>query len=389
MTSSGRIPLRLAEEARIYQQQVRLARAREGVYLNLEASPDSACVLLHALEGLANWPKTLRIGLYEGSLDGRRMAAIGPEQEPELALLWRQQKPGDFCQALFDTLPGMTRERLGITDAAGLRHALQEQPLPAQRLREWLGMQAVKPAFRSPMRLADGRIGHPLSGRGTPFFTEDELLDRLRLLELDDIYVEDALQALYRNGMDRAAINTRLDQVLEEMRQLRTHLDRWVQLSIRENLSEARQRSRERIGAALWEHWRRNLLPELGRPGSPLMLERVQLADLPLPLPEFFLTRVDALLLDEVMLREGEGEERLVDDRTIQVLARQFPALTSLDVHGGEWAASMVQNLVRAWPQLAGLGLREQDVMLGYTDLRSVAGLPRLRRLDLSGSFLL
>ncbi|MFD2645009.1 dermonecrotic toxin domain-containing protein [Pseudomonas japonica] len=380
-----RVPARLAEEARLYQQQVRIARACEGFYLDVRASADSARLLLHTLESLPQWPASLHIALYEGTLDGRLLASIGPEQEPAVAVLWRGQRPHAFCQALFDAIPGVSRSELGVADAAGLREKLQAQPLaPRHRLRQWLGMQALKPAFRSPMRLADGRIGHPLSGTGRAYFTEDELLDKLRLLELDDIHAEDALQALYRSGLDRVAIDARLNGLLDEMLVLRECLDRWAMESSREALSEARQLSRERIGLALWEHWRRSILPELGQPGSRLILWQVQLADLP-SLPEFFGARVRGVLLSEVIQREGPVYEQMVGESDLQAFARQFPQLTSLDIRGGQWSVGVPQMIARLWPRLRALGLRELNVMLGHQDLRALATLPALRWLDLRG----
>ena len=390
LDATASVPARLAEEARIYLQQVRIARACEGLYMDIEANADNARLMLHALETLPEWPAGLRLAIYEGSLDGRLLGAIGPEQEPAVAVIWRGQLPRGFCKALFDAIPGVFRERLGLIDAATLRDKLRAQPLvPRQRLRQWLGMQAIRPAFRSPMRLADGRIGHPLSGRGgNPFFTEDELLDKLRLLELEDVYVEDALQALYRSGLDRPAISARLDGLLDEMLQLRACLDRWVLDSAKLPANEVTQRSRERIGLALWEYWRRSILPELGQPVSRLILVQVQLADLPVQLPEFLRQRVRAILLDDVVYRTGASYEQIIGENQLQAFANAFPNLASLDIRGGDWGADLVQMIARVWPRLAALGLNGVNAIIGQQDLRALATLSRLRRLELSGIIL-
>ncbi|OAI86099.1 dermonecrotic toxin domain-containing protein [Pseudomonas putida] len=385
MTSSGRVPVRLADEARIYQQQVRIARACEALYLDREISLDSARLMLHALETLPGWPAKLRIGLYDGWIEGPRLDGIGEGQEPELGVIWNRQLPGDFCRVLFDNIPGVYRERLGLADAGTLWRTLREQRLPRQRLRQWLGLEQIKPAFRSPMRLADGRIGHPLSGNGQALFTEDELLDKLRMLELDDVYVEDALQALYRSGLDRAAINTRLNALLGEMLEMRLALDRWAYDSARENMSLRRQRARERIGLALWEHWRRGILPELGQPASRLILFQIHLADFPSNLPEFFLRRVRSMLLDEVIHTDGAPHEQIIGESQLQAFAAHFPELTALDVRRGHWNMGLPQMLTRAWPRLAVLGMREVFIFIGEQDFRALATLPQLRWLDLRG----
>jgi len=387
MALSGRAPPHLAEEARLYQQQVRIARACEGLYLDLEANVDSARLMLHGLETLAQWPKNQRVGLYAGSPAGPLLTAIGSGAQAEIAVAWHGQSPGAFCQALFDALPEAVRSQLGVDAALALRERLQAQPpVSREQLREWLGMPSRAVGFRSPMRLADGRIGYPLSGKPQPFFTEDELLDKLRLLELDDLPVEDALGTLQRRGLDRVAISARLDGLLGEMLELRQRLDRWALETAHERLSEGRQGSRERIGCALWDHWRRSVLVELGRPAPRLILWQVQLADLPGDLPAFFRERVRELLLDDVVQREGDAYARMLGEVEVEALARQFPNLTSLDIRGGEWAGGVAQTIAGLWPRLMSLGLRELDVQIGHRDLRALAALPRLRRLSLRGS---
>ena len=385
MASAERVPLRLAEEARLYQQQVRMARACEGLYLDGVVNLDSARLALHQLSTLPGWPQSLRIALHDAA--GQTLDSVGTGDAAPSVLVWRAQPPAVFNSALFDVLPESARSQLGVPDAASLRQTLQAQALPPrQQLRRWLGMQALRPGFRSPMRLADGRIGYPLSGDAPPFFPEDELLDKLRLLELDDLYPEDALFALHRSGLDRTAINQRLNRALDEMLALRQHLDRWVLDSAHEVLSPSRQRSRERIGNGLWDHWRRNTLPELGRPVAPLVLWQVQLADLPIGLPAFFTERVRALLLDEVILREGEGFQQTIGEAPLLAFAEEFPNLRTLDIRAGQWEPGLAQTAVRAWPQLNAVALRELGHLLSAQDFRALASLPRLRWLELRGS---
>ncbi|OLS58902.1 dermonecrotic toxin domain-containing protein [Pseudomonas putida] len=385
MTTSGRVPLRLADEARIYQQQVRIARACEGLYLDREISLDSARLMLHSLQSLPHWPAKLRIGLYDGWIEGPRLAGIGEGDEPELGVIWNRQLPGDFCRALFDNIPGVYRERLGLADAGTLWRKLRELRPSRQRLRQWLGLAEIKPAFRSPMRLADGRLGHPLSGRGQAFFTEDELLDKLRMLELEEVHVEDALQALYRSGMDRVAINTRLNTLLGELLELRDALDRWALGSASEHMTLRRQRGRERIGLAVWEHWRRSILPELGQPASRLILFQVSLADFPTDLPAFFRQRVRSMLLDEVIHTDGLSHEQMIGDSQLQAFAAHFPELTALDIRRGHWNMGLPQMLTRAWPKLSALGLREIFIFLAEQDFKALSALKQLRWLDLRG----
>ena len=381
----GRVPLRLAEEARRYQQQVRIARACEGLYLDLGVGADSASLFLHALETLPHWSREVGIALHKGHVEGRLLAQIGSDVAAAIPLVWRGQSLAELCAAVFEAIPGEARVALGIDDAVSLRERVLAQPLaPRWQLRDWLGLSAEPPGFRSPMRLADGRLGYPLSGRGGPLFTEDQLLDKLRVLELDD--PEGILRVLLAQGLDRAAIDALLEPLLEEMQALRQCLDRWALASANQHLSETRQLNRERIGEALWSHWRNGLLPQIGRPTPRLALWRVQLVDLPTDLPAFLREGVRELLLDEVIQEEGEAHQRVIGEAHLQGLAACFPELTALDIRSGEWTQGLAPMIVQAWPRLRALGLRELRGRLGELDLRALLGLPRLRRLSLRGS---
>ena len=73
-----KVALRLAEEARAYQQKVRLARAYEGLYLDSASTPDSDRLVLHSLETLPGWSSQvcLEVRLYGVRLEGRRRDVI-------------------------------------------------------------------------------------------------------------------------------------------------------------------------------------------------------------------------------------------------------------------------------------------------------------------------
>jgi len=102
LLAQGRVPLRVAEEARALQAHARLSRALLGLYRPDLATADS------------------------GVLD----AALKAEH------------PGLDARQRYD---------MAVADR-----------LHAARL---IGQQPIRPGYRSPMRLADGRIGYPLSGR--------------------------------------------------------------------------------------------------------------------------------------------------------------------------------------------------------------------------------
>ncbi|CAI3806175.1 hypothetical protein GLGCALEP_03957 [Pseudomonas sp. MM221] len=100
--AQGRVPLRVAEEARALQAHARLSRALLGLYRSDLATADSQL------------------------LD----AALKAEH------------------------PGLDAQQRYATAVADRAHAAK-----------LIGQQPIRPGYRSPMRLADGRLGYPLSGR--------------------------------------------------------------------------------------------------------------------------------------------------------------------------------------------------------------------------------
>lgn len=105
LAANGRISLRLLEEARHLQAQVRLDRAILGLYRPTLANADTGLII----EGL------------------------------------QAEHPGLSGEALFET-------------------AVEQR----QHCAELIGQQPINPYYRSPLALDQGRIGYPLSGRGIP-----------------------------------------------------------------------------------------------------------------------------------------------------------------------------------------------------------------------------
>lgn len=60
-------------------------------------------------------------------------------------------------------------------------------------------------------------------------------------------------------------------------------------------MTQAHMDSRVRINEAIWNHWRLNNLPEIGRTLEPLSLQHVSLSDFPHHLPDLSSSIVTAL----------------------------------------------------------------------------------------------
>ncbi|PYG96620.1 hypothetical protein CVV67_32265, partial [Arthrobacter stackebrandtii] len=315
----GKIPRRLADEVRLLQQQLRLNRAYEGLYLEQLRNWDTDCLVLHTLARLPDWPADTGITLEQRMHSPNQSARIGPvdaAQNPTIIsaragyLLMHSETPdaplnahATLYGALFEALSEAQRTALGIDDEAALKAlVVHAQWLPRPALRQVLGMQPIKPEFRSPMRLADGRLGYPLGGarpRATSF-SRHTLLNRIRQIGL---YLplphpaEQTLATLESRNLDRSAINDLLDTLLEQRHQLQSSLDNWRQRG--EALTHQSANEFEQLAGSILQHWYDRAFAASPDPGNPLRLQRLSLLDFPLELPTFFTAGVRELQLLE------------------------------------------------------------------------------------------
>ena len=178
------IPLRLAEELRWIQREVRLSRAYEGLYLEAVINQDAETLVLNSLEKLPGWSNDLRLEVRDGSFNGDLRASVGAETAVSRKVLVRgaeglyearDQNDGhlhgadNFYAALQHALPDGARNAIGLPDVGQgpeLQALIRRHVLTRGELRSRLGMQPIRPGFRAPQRWADGRLGYPLSGRG-------------------------------------------------------------------------------------------------------------------------------------------------------------------------------------------------------------------------------
>lgn len=184
------IPLRLAEEARLLVDQVRLAHAFDGLAFDYGMAPDTQKLLLHNLERLPGWPPNLRIDIREKSLGGALLEHVGPADAPIRKTLVKhgnryqtfngrdQMLHGldDIYASVLHALPDQERAALGFPHTGqgpALQEALMQQsPAPRKAVRKLLQMPAAPSGEHSPLRLARGRQGYP------PFVSEPALCIR-------------------------------------------------------------------------------------------------------------------------------------------------------------------------------------------------------------------
>ncbi|RQO59108.1 DUF6543 domain-containing protein [Pseudomonas sp. KBW05] len=219
-----RIPLRLAEQARRLQQQVRLNLAYEGLHMDAMANPDTEALALNSLANLPGWTDSLRLEVHDGGMEGTLRASFGPADAAERKVLVRvaeghyqafdargQQLHGvnGLFGALQHALTDAHRNAIGlphIGQGEQLRTRLIGKALSRDALRAVLGMQPERlPFFRWPWRVSDNRLGYPLSGRGRGTWRGQ---------------IEERVQALYRTMNPT--------QMAEYLRGRNLEDDRWL-----------------------------------------------------------------------------------------------------------------------------------------------------------------
>ncbi|MGH8465770.1 MAG: dermonecrotic toxin domain-containing protein, partial [Pseudomonas sp.] len=273
LVEEQRIPLALAEQARSLLRQARLTRVRESLFLTNSYQADTIELAFNLLRKNAKWPDSINLELREGSESGPRLAVLDPQNAVAHVLVWREggfrlydtqgyesdleiDEPAHLPEVLLAVLPASDRARLkweGAGAAQQVRRDLQRWlPANRQQLERVMGWREVKPWFNPGARLADGRVGYLLSGRGQGRSTaENTLRARIRALYVgfNENEVEDYLNILLQaNG---SAFDNLLNQEHQYL-QLDVALDNWE----RDVNQQSRPRARRAIAEELRRCWR-------------------------------------------------------------------------------------------------------------------------------------
>ncbi|WP_256669117.1 dermonecrotic toxin domain-containing protein [Pseudomonas sp. MN1F] len=408
--TNGRVPLRIAEEVRHYQQQLRLARAYEGLYLNCVRSWDTDRLIAHTLEQYAGWSADTRLELHQRSQWPRQRDSVGPlnashvkaissseagyivhhSEQATAATSAHPSLYGALCEALPEAMAS-----LGIDAAAGLRQWVQNAPLlPRNALRQVLGMHTVRPGFRSPMRLADGRLGYPLSGGHS---TADSNVPRQALLDaIAATGLAEHTQWTADQVLRMVTVNRTRPQALAHLQLLREQRD-ILQAKLNdwsEAISPASDQAAHDyhiLRESILQHWYDTALEQGLEHSAELRIQQVPLADIPLILPDFFTARVRRLTLHD--LPSGALAGWAQNERLLQRLLRQMPNIDSLQISRPYDPRSTpssflfsIPTISESLPGLQRLAITNQNISLSESDLSLLSGLDQLRYLDLSGN---
>ncbi|MGY2272162.1 hypothetical protein HX893_14130 [Pseudomonas reactans] len=265
-----RIPLRLAEQARRLQQQMRLVHAYEGLHLEALANEDTEALVLNTLPNLPGWSDNLRLEVREGELEGELRASFGPESAEKKILVRkaeaRYQAFDDRGQelhginglygALQHALPDAHRKAIGLAHVGQgeqLKSLILDKALPREQLRSVLGMRSARQSFfQWPLRLPDNRLGYPLSGRGPGGALRRSIEERVRDL-YDTINDEEMTEFLDGRDLNDDSWLVALEQ---EYRTLDRVLNSWM-TQVRPG-ERARLKARRSIYEAITHAWKKS-----------------------------------------------------------------------------------------------------------------------------------
>ncbi|MDB5983964.1 MAG: Leucinerich repeat-containing protein, partial [Pseudomonas sp.] len=404
MSTSKRIPLSLSGRARGYLQEARLNRALEGFYLTTGASnPDTQTLALHLLEHLPSWPADLRIEIRQDHFTGELVDSIGGTSSTERAVLIKRgtsyracdvngnqlqhlDDSGGFFSAVLQVVPEGSRKVMGFPDALADGQKLRSRVVDiatGQRAvaSKVLGQWQIKPGFNGPVRLADGRLGYPLSGRGEASAVRlqpstEELIAAWQALYPEAPDVPRHIQGLMSRGTSAQALMDLVQTRGQQFETLRSTFDAWVETAGQTPLTDEVRAARRTVATAVGRAWRyADLRSPLG--SGNLLLESIDLAavgDLP-SLPELYAD------LQYLTLRNITA-----DTAQLNTFLARFPQLNRLELVGG--GISVIPEGLTELTRLEHLSLENLGLTIDQPAMDLFMNIPRLDELDLSGNVL-
>lgn len=388
----ARIPLALAERARIGLREVRLNRALDGLCLRNAYNEDSVRLTFGLLRRMPAWPAGLGLELRSGSASGRlieRQLAQGDTRDTRILVRNHGTfrvfdrdtyeidddipAPAGLFEAIAACLTSAQRQALGWQgpDSAELiRQAMIQQALNNRAEASSLIGQAPPLSGFNPLhRLADGRIGYPLSGRAMG--SNRMFFDVVRTLfpGFDEQQIADLLAELQSSD---ESVMVALGRYAEQWHSLQESLDNWTQAGV-----GAQRRARRRVADDLRLCWRRQVprvLDEQNRlQGYRLDLSGQRTGELPsLPTSISFAHVIE--------LRAMNGGWSSI---TLGFLLR-FSRLRLLNLSHNELGE--VPSAVTQLPQLRSLYLSRNRINLRTTGIGILSSLTRLHVLSLDGN---
>ncbi|MGO4802535.1 NEL-type E3 ubiquitin ligase domain-containing protein [Pseudomonas sp. W22_MBD1_FP4] len=388
LDSTSRLPLRLAEEARCYLQKARVMRAHTDMLFDSELTMDGVHLALHKLAALPGRLDGVGIELRAGTYDGPVLDRIGradaPRQrrlvrvsmkewavyrEPQVASYHRADKDAFYSALLVATEDqGLDMPRIRESTPT-LKAQITTQPLSEQASRQALRLQAFKPGFKSPMRLADGRIGYPLSPVGGAQQWPSVCVMKAMML-YPSKSIEAVVEMLGLQGRGSAALVARLNQLEQEFAQLDRELVAWQQQG-----EPGYRSARRRVSATVRYAWQRESATAFAADGTSIG----HVLDL------------SGEVIDELPQLSANMDH--VGRLTLRRMGLSDSSLPFLQSFGGLRWLDMRENNLTQLPEFANAGVGLTKLNLSRNDIRlteqsraRLEGMHGLKILNLSGN---
>lgn len=317
LVENSLVPLRIAEEAQIYLQEIRLSRAYEGAVLG-DLNPDTQTLILHSLEQMPGWSDQVRIEVRDTLLSGKVIDHIGKPDAPIRKILVKENNryktydeleehlhgSDDFYASILHALPDQQRAELGFPhtwQGQALKDALaQRPPISRAQLRQVLQMPPAKSASQSPMQLAAGRAGYARAAAETDIckrspiacFGQRPRQIRRLLEELYPTHSEESVQEfLGVTSLGSRSVLNKLKTLRTEFKNLEKTLDAWLEeppelISVSENhIRFVRAADKKKVTLEIKKCWQRQT-PQITAGdgtlvGHQLKLEGISVGNLP------------------------------------------------------------------------------------------------------------
>ncbi|VVO04245.1 NEL-type E3 ubiquitin ligase domain-containing protein [Pseudomonas fluorescens] len=398
---AARVPLRLAEEARRYMQVVRQSRAYEGLYLNATGWLDTDRLVFATLEQLPGWLGGIYVLMFEGTFYVEEAASIGTKDAPErlviyanadsysardddstLAFLPKRTREHYF-EALWKGLSAQRRKALGV-EAEDQGVALREKitALVLQRrlsADSILGIQAVRPGYISPMRLADPvndiRLVESSTHLQAPSPRSPAIVHRAK--ELYPMHSPEQINSFLRTlGKDEVLALRKLESLRLEFQTLREALETWINRQTWQQDPDGPRLKVPRLGKsraaqAIIRSWRRETPGTLTREGMlyDLRFPALRLGELPVIKGDF--SHVGTLVMERVGTSAG-----------MSVFLQNFSNLRTLSLTGN--FLTRLPQAIGSMSRLEQLDLSENQIRLTVESVKLLADVKQLQALNLN-----
>lgn len=392
--------LRLAEQARLSADDVRLNRAYEGLYTDACLNDDSDTITLHLLKDVPTWPADLRIDIHQGDAQGRLLKSAGPitgTQRHKIAQTQQGYQAYDasgnplgepsklLLRVILSTLSDREKAALQTTDEAGIS-ALRQQILTLalnQRvaIKSLLDLTHLQPWMVPPMGGQQTFLVYPFWSRFWPSSGNrpPDLISKIQeLYPRMDAY--QARELLHSLNLSEPAALIEIERRRTEYQAMETALSRWADTPRRENEHEydplgLEMGQRRYIAQQLQEAWRgENRSIYLDGIFDAQFL-KLQLDDGDLP-PADFISGTQGFAHIDYLKISGNHFPATGTD-----FLSKFTGLRSLHL---DCRLTELPNVITDMTQLTHLSLSDNDIQLTEDSAQRLASMVNLVQLNLS-----